>query len=177
VKRNESRDIGSAIMIFVLHVFMAMVIGSLIMVAIAIIVAPFLQDAPRLESVVDWGGFLNPIVWLPGILLGFLVNRFLNRLIPGHFACWVWIIGGIWLTAAIGNSVRYYDARYAEGCSIAQRVVNDFLVLNSHRCGGGGESTLAGLFFTMPAVSSIGYAVGAWLAFRFRKARSLNTVA
>jgi hypothetical protein len=45
-----------------------------------------------------------------------------------------------------------------------------FLVLNARKCGGGG-STLAGIFFTMPAMSSVVYAAGAWVALRSKQHR------
>jgi hypothetical protein len=161
-------DSLSAVALFALHAWVAMVIGSLLMVIAEVIAEPFLRDAPRLESVVDRGGYLNPIAWIPGIVFGFFVNRLLK---PRRVACWVWIVGVIWLTSAIWYLARHYDASYTQGCSIVRTVVNDFFILDAQRCGGG-QSTLAGLFFTMPAINSIGYAVGARLALRFREKRS-----
>ena len=164
-------DSLSAVALFALHAFVAMVINSVLIIMAIGIADPFLKGAPRLKSVVDWGGLLNPIWWIPGIALGLFVNRLLNRLIPRRVACWVWIVGVVWLTAGIWDSVRGYDARYYQGCSVLQNVVNAFFIADSQRCGGG-ESTLAGLFFTTPAINSISYAVGAWLALRLRKKRS-----
>jgi hypothetical protein len=144
--------------------------SSFIILAIGI-ADPFLKHAPRLKSGLDWGGFLNPIWWIPGTALGLFVNRLLGRLTPRCVACWIWIVGVVWLTIGVWDSVRGYDARYYQGCSVLQNVINAFFIADSQRCGGG-ESTLAGLFFTTPAINSIGYAVGAWLALRFGTKRS-----
>lgn len=160
--------------LFGLHTFVAMVIGTLLMIIAAGIAAPFFQDAPpRLKSWVEGGGLLNPFVWITGTVLGLLMNRFPNRRARSYAACWVWIVGMVWLSLAIWGSVRSYDARYAQGCSVLQDVVNAFFILNARRCEGG-ESTLAGLFFTIPAINSIGYAVGARLALRFSKKETIR---
>jgi hypothetical protein len=161
-------DSLSTVALFALHAWVAMVVGSLVFVMAAVIANPFLKDAPRLKSAVDWDGFLNPIAWIPGIVFGLFVNRLLK---PGRVACWVWIVGLAWMTAGIWDSVRRYDARYTQGCSIVQNVVNDFVILDTQQCGGG-ESPLAGLVFTLPAISSTGYAIGAWLALRLERRRS-----
>jgi hypothetical protein len=156
--------------LFALHVFVAMVIGSLFIFVAGAIADPLLEHAPsRLKSVVECGGLLNPVVWVPGVVLGLFVNRFLNRLTSRRDAgCWVWIVGVAWLSLGILGSVRSYEARYAQGCSALQDVFNAFVILNTRRCEGG-ESTLAGIFFTIPAINSIGYAVGAALALRLRQ--------
>jgi hypothetical protein len=156
--------------LFALHVFVAMVIGSLFIFVVWAIAGPLLEDAPsRLKSVVEGGGLLNPVVWIPGVVMGLFVNRFLNRLTKRRAAgCWVWIVGVVWLSLGILGSVRSYEARSAQGCSILQDVFNAFVILNARRCEGG-ESTLAGIFFTIPAITSIGYSVGAALALRLRQ--------
>jgi hypothetical protein len=151
---------------FGVHVFVAMVIGTFLTVIAAGIADALLQDA----SVVERGGLLNPSVWVPGIVLGILVNRLLNCR-ARYSACWIWIVGVLWLTGGIWDSVRHYDASSAQGCSVLQEVVNAFFILNARRCEGG-ESTLAGLFFTMPAINSFSYAVGVALLLRLRKQRS-----
>lgn len=166
-KSERRSDALSAVALFALHTYVAMVLGSLLMVIAAVIADPFLKDAaPWLKSVVQWGGLLNPFAWIPGIALGLTVNRILDT--RRRVVCWVWIVGVVWLTAGIWDSVRHYDARYSQGCSVLQNVANAFFILDSQRCGDAGP-TLAGLFFTIPAINSIGYAVGAWLAQRLRK--------
>lgn len=167
-KAQRLNDTFPSFGLFVLHALVAMIIGSFLAVIAAVIVDSFLKGALRLSAVVDWGGFLNPFWWIPGIVLGLLVNQFLNRRTPRRAACWVWIAGALWLTAGIWDSVRYYDARYSQGCSVLQDVVNAFFILDSQRCRDG-DSGLAGLFFTLPAMSAATYSVGAWFALRLRK--------
>jgi hypothetical protein len=99
-----------------------------------------------------------------GCSLGFFVNRDLRQIVP----CLVWISGLTWLALGIHGSVRDYDPRWYQGCTAAENVVNAFFVDDSSKCGGG-ESTLATLFFTMPALSSVAYSVGAWIALRGRR--------
>jgi hypothetical protein len=169
-EETKTDSLVAAGALFALHVFVAMVISSLFIVVAGAITGPLLEDAPsRLKSVVEGGGLLNPVVWIPGVVLGLFVNRLLNRVTRSRAAgCWGWIVGVVWLSLGILGAVRSYEAHYAQGCSVLQGVFNAFVILNARRCEGG-ESTLAGIFFTIPAINSIGYAVGAALALRLRQ--------
>ena len=154
---------------FTMHVFVAMAMGSLLMVIAGRSRQSFSEGRiPSAKVVVETGGLLNPFVWVPGVLLGVLFSRVLSERTARRAACWVWIVGGAWLAAAIWDSVRHYDARYYQGCSNFQNVVNAFFILDSSRCGGG-ERSLAGLFFTIPAINSVGYSLAAWFAVRLGK--------
>jgi len=138
-----------------LHAILSLIVSPFIVVMLAAAADGFLKDGvPR--RLFDLGGLANPLVWGPGLVLGFLFNRKeFNR-----SACWVWPVGMAWLAYAIWDSVQSYDPRWYQGCTAAENVVNAFFILDSGKCGRG-ESTLAGLFFTMPAISSVAYSIGA----------------
>jgi hypothetical protein len=167
-KREQSGESDSAVASFALHTCLAMILGSILMVITGAIVDYILgNSSPSLKSVVDRAGLLSPFLWVPGIVLGFLLNRRTSM----RTACWVWIVGISWLGAGVWDSIHYYDPRYYQGCSILENLVNALFILNARRCGGG-DSTLAGLFFTMPAINSATYSVGAWAAIGLKKTRS-----
>jgi hypothetical protein len=143
---------------FALHAFAALIFSSFVVFVVLGIAKGILGNSP-LKLIVERGGFANPIVWGPGFILGFFVNRkTLDRV-----ACWVWPMGVAWLAYGVLDSMRGYDPRFYQGCSALENIVNAFFILNAYRCGGG-SSTLEGVLFTMPAVSSAAYAVGAWVA-------------
>jgi len=157
--------------LFVLHTLVAMVICTFLLVMAALVANPLLHNSPSwLRSAVDYGGVLNPVVWIPAIALGFFANRLIKEGPFRRVACWVWVVGIVWLSLAIWDSVRHADLRYYQDCSVVQSTVNSFFTLDSTRCQGG-ESTLAGLFFTIPAINSIGYAIGAAIALPSSKKR------
>ena len=144
---------------FLFHTTAAMIVSPIVVVITVLV----FQNLPsHLKSVAETGGVANPIFWSPGFVFGLLLNYVTRH----RSACWVWLCGVAWLAAGILDSIRYYDRRFYQGCSSFENVVNAFFVLNSRRCGGGG-STLAGFFFTMPALNSVAYAVGAWVAISY----------
>lgn len=106
-------------------------------------------------------GILSPFVWLPGLALGLSVN--LVRL--KRRACWVWIVGALWLGFGIGNFILHFDPSLYQGCSAMEGVGNAFFTLNPKRCGGIVES---GSFFSVPAICTASFALGAWLAILLR---------
>jgi hypothetical protein len=116
----------------------------------------------HLKSVADNSGLANPLFWGPGFVLGLLLSYVTRQ----RAARWVWLCGFTWLAVGVWDSVHHYDSHFYQGCSAFENVVNGFFILNSHRCGGG-SSTLEGLFFTMPALNSAAYAVGAWVATKY----------
>ncbi len=127
-----------------------------------IIAYVFASLSSPLKAIGEVGGFANPLVWGPAFVAGFLLSYATRQ----RAARWVWLWGFGWLAVGIGDSVRFYDPHYYQGCSNFQNVVNAFFILNSRRCGGG-SSTLNGLFFTLPAISSVAYSMGAWAAIKY----------
>jgi hypothetical protein len=156
-RRELSAHLGSAGW-FVLHVTLALMVGPLIVFFVVAISGGVFANS-RFLFLVERGGFLNLLFWGPGFVLGLLVNRVKTS----RFACWVWLLGATWLVLGILDSLHGYDPHWYQGCTPSQNIVNAFFVGNSRKCGGG-ESTLYGLFFTMPAVNSIAYSIGAWVA-------------
>jgi hypothetical protein len=134
------------------------------MVGVLIVTADAVFKNSASRRLLDLGGLANPVFWCPGLVLGFL----LNRKDSDRSACWVWPIGVAWLAYAIWDSVRGYDPRWYQGCTPWENVVNAFFIADAHKCGGG-ESSLAGLFFTTPAINSVAYSIGAWLGLLYAK--------
>jgi hypothetical protein len=153
---------------FTVHSFAALPVGGIVSVLLTGAVQTFLEDLPAryrsLTHVIDWYG---PYVCAVGVALGFVVNRRTLK----RAACYVWIAGLTWLAVGIGTSVSNYDPRFYQGCSVLEIVTNSLFILNGRKCGGGG-STLAGVIFTMPAMNSVAYAVGAWIAMRLSDGQS-----
>ena len=121
---------------------------------------------PIYKPLVDVFGVFNPFMWASGLIVGF----FLSRITRARYACWVWLPGVVWLTYGIWGSVHLYDPRWYQGCTASENVVNAFFLLNGRKCGGG-ESTLAGIIFTTPAINSVAYSIGAWAGLLWRKRR------
>jgi hypothetical protein len=143
-------------------------VGGIVSVLLTGAIENLLEETPAryrpLTHLIDWYG---PYVCAVGFALGFVINRRTLK----RAACYVWIAGLTWLAVGIGSSVNNYDPHFYQGCSVLENVANSFFILNGRECGGGG-STLGGVFFAMPAMNSVAYAVGAWLALRLRKRRS-----
>ena len=140
---------------FAVHGIAALYVSSILTVLIAVIL-----HSPHLEPILEFGGIANPFLWASGFVLGFLINRSTHTWI----AALTWTAGLAWLAAAIWDSVSRYDPRFSQGCSAAEDVLNAFFIVNSYRCSGG--ESMAFLFFTLPAVNSVAYSVGAWLSLR-----------
>jgi len=168
IKEERRSELFAGAGSFVLHTILAMIAGSILMVATGVTADSVLGNvSPWYTSVADSAGLLNPLLWAPGIVLGFLVYRRIST----RTACWVWVVGVAWLAFAVWDSIHYYDPRYNQGCSVRENIVNAFFIMNARRCCGG-DSTLSGLFFTMPAIGSATYSVGACAAMGLKKKRS-----
>jgi hypothetical protein len=153
---------------FTIHSFGALAIGGIVSVLLTGAIQTFLEELPAryrfVTHIFDWYG---PYVCAVGFALGFVVNRRTLK----RVACYVWSAGLTWLAVGIWSSVSNYDPRFYQGCSVLESVANSFIILNGRKCGGGG-STLAGVFFTMPAMNAVAYSVGAWVAMRSREEQS-----
>jgi hypothetical protein len=158
-RKGLARATGS----FLFYTFAAMIVGPMITgIVIYVLTDVFGTFSLHLKAIGEIGGLANPLCWGPAFALGLALNYIARQ----RSACWVWLCGFVWAGMGIQDSVRYYNPLYSQGCTNFENIVNAFVTLNSHRCGGGG-STLAGLFFTFPAVSSVAYSVGAWVAIRY----------
>jgi hypothetical protein len=100
-------------------------------------------------------GFLFDI----GLVLGYVARRGLRL----RVASWVWIPGLIWTILGIRDELRFYDFRWAQGCSAAQTVIAAFFIAGQV-CGRGED--LSALIFTMPALGLAGCSFGSWVASR-----------
>ena len=99
-----------------------------------------------------------PLVWWPGLLLGFFVNR---RTLHGS-ACFVWLAGLVWL--AVGMLIVATSWRPA-GVPWTTYVSDQLFPLQRDACGT--IECLRVMFCTWPAVNSVAYSVGAAIALLF----------
>jgi len=154
--------VGPAICLFAVHAFVSMTIPAVVTVFASMVIDRVLPSLVR-----------DAVAWALPFAVGFVLGFFPNRTLLRRESSWVWVPGLLWLAAGIWSSVRYYDPRWSQGCSVTQDVLNAFIVMGD-KCEGG-ESGLAGLFFTMPAFSSIAYSLGALIALRMGP-RSKNVI-
>jgi hypothetical protein len=107
-----------------------------------------------------FGTWYGPLVWWPGLLLGFFVNRrALHRA-----ACFVWLPGLIWLAFGIASAATSWRPA---GMSWMTHVGVELFPLQPGECGT--TECLRVLFCTWPAVNSVAYSIGAALAFLFQR--------
>ena len=156
--KSSVRKLGLGALWFVLHSLAAMPLAALISaLAGGLLLGAFPYRTAG-----------NVLFWLLtlaiGYSLGLFVNRDLRRVVP----CFVWVCGLTWLALGINSSVRGYDPRWYQGCTATQNAVNAFFVAESSKCGGG-ESTLYSVLFTMPALTSIGYSIGALIGLKKKR--------
>jgi hypothetical protein len=144
---------NGAIFSYVVHSLTALLIAPVVSALFAVVAANWLPSWPARDI-----AFLCVVVMI-GIILGCIASRVALR----SEVCWVWIPGLTWLAFGIWDSARHFDPRWSQGCSAAQYTVNSFFA-HSSRCNGGDGSALAGLLFTLPAISSIAYAFGACIS-------------
>jgi hypothetical protein len=103
----------------------------------------------------SFNGWYGPLVWWPGLLLGFFVNRrALHRA-----ACFVWLLGLIWLAFGIASAATSWRPA---GMSWMTHVGVELFPLQPGECGT--AECLRVLFCTWPAVNSVAYSIGAALA-------------
>lgn len=153
MRRIRSRLISTLAALF-FHCTVAYIVASVIAVLFSAPIAAAFAAIPRLEGVVQ--SVASPFFWGPGAILGFVMNKGSKH----RVACWVWFPGVVFLVYAIRQSMRHYDPQYFRGCSGIQETLNAFFILDPNRCGGA-SSTLAGFFFTLPALSAVAYSIGA----------------
>ena len=143
---------SKAIVHFVGHSFVATALATLAVImcdsALAIALRPFLRG-----PIFDAGSWLGPLVWWPGLLLGFLVNRVTRH----RSACFVWIAGLILLAYPALANLAYSNPH--AGSSLMGRL------FPRQQADCAASECLDVLFNTWPALNSITYSLGACLAF------------
>jgi hypothetical protein len=157
--QGSDEGLGTSIGRFVVNTLSGMIlpvpVSGLAAVLVAVLIRRLLSSSLNADHL--WLCLTFPV----GCALGFLFNRDF----PRREACWVWISGLVWLALGVWESVRFYHPRSAHGCSVTENAINALLVMDGRKCEGD-ESGLAAVFYTMPALSSIAYSLGAWIARR-----------
>lgn len=151
--------VGTAIGRFVVPTLASMILPVL---------ASFLMLFPvglLIHRVVPFSLNLDIFMWCLLFAVGSILGFRLNRAFPRREACWVWISGLAWLALGVRESVRFYHPRWAHGCSLTENIISSFLLMDVRKCEGD-ESALAAVFYTMPALASIAYSLGALIALR-----------
>ena len=138
-----------------------MVIGPIAVFVVALGAVIIFNNSRGIQSAFNAGGVANPVLWGPGLVLGLLVNRLALK----SAACWVWLVGMVWIAYGIFASLLAYHARFSGICSPLDSIRGAFFSFASdYAYCGSGESVL---LFTVPTFSSIAYSLGAWVALRF----------
>ena len=104
---------------------------------------------------------VNPLGWGPGFTLGLLVNRVMRS----RSACWGWPLSIVWLGYGIWNECREYrfPPWHPAAGDFVHRAWHMFFT-SFKDAGAWGGSALAIVIFTMPALGSVAYSLGAWVA-------------
>jgi hypothetical protein len=157
VQAGHVENIAGFIVGFIVHAFVALVMS----VVIWILVVPNLPE-PILQVVEGVPLLASPLTWGPGFILGFLVNR----LTRNRSACRVWSVGTVWLGYGIWDECRIYrfPPWFPPRGDFVHRAWHIFFTSNDAKSWGG--SPLVLVIFTIPALGSIAYSIGAWIALR-----------
>jgi hypothetical protein len=143
---------------FLLHAAAAMLISPIVVFAAALCAVLIFKNSSGVNSVLDAGGVASPFLWGPGLILGLLINRFALR----STACWVWLVGVAWIAYGVFAAIYSYHAHFGGICSPFDSIRDGFFSIASRYCGD--HSNV--MIFTMPALNSIGYSLGACVAMR-----------
>lgn len=153
---------GSALGSFLLHVSAAMIVSPAIVFVSVLTAVAFFHNSRGINSALNAGGALTPFFWVPGLIMGLLVNRFSLR----RTACWVWLAGMGWMAYGIVVALYSYHAQFAGVCSPLDSITSSFFssVPKNPYCGDRGNLAR----FTLPTLSAIAYSFGAWITLRLR---------
>ncbi len=159
---------GAELMEFPVHFLTATIGGALL--SILLTLATALGVGAFGIRLPDIGPTSNPLVWLAGLLLGVLMNR--SR--RDRLACFVGVLGVVllfflmlWDVSVIKHSPgfssriggHYWQYEYDH-------------MLSPHNQNADGEEYLGKFLFATPAVSSVAYSIGAWLAVRYSRVKA-----
>lgn len=145
---------------FLLHAALAMVISPIAALVVGLGAVIVFNNSHGINSLLNAGGAANPFLWTPGLILGLLVNRI--RL--NSTACWVWLVGMVWMAIGIFSALLYYHSRFAGICSPLDSITNGFLFSVPRQPYCGDRENL--ILFTLPTLSAIAYSLGAWIVLR-----------
>jgi hypothetical protein len=142
---------------FLLHALVAMVISPIAAMVVLLGTVILFNNSPGINAALNAGGAANPWLWGPGLILGMLVNRFALK----GTACWVWLVGMVWMVCGIFAALSSYHARFAGICSPLDSITNGFFfsVPKQPYCGDHGNL----MRFTLPTLSATAYSLGAWI--------------
>lgn len=141
----EARSLKRTIAQLAQHAMMAMAVSLVFVIFMDAVFIPVSLQAWYL-----------PFVWGPGLILGFLANR---RMLQST-ACFVWMPGLIWLVLGTFDQT-FHRPNWA---SWIVAVKEGMFPVSQNGCGT--TECLGVLVYTMPAVNSVAYSLGAWLALR-----------
>jgi hypothetical protein len=147
---------------FLLHASVAMVISPMVVFVVVLSAVILFNNSHGINSVLNAGGAANPFLWGTGLILGLLVNRFALK----STACWVWLVGMVWIACGLFASLYTYHARFAGICSPLDSIWNGFFSYGSYGSSYCGDHQNL-MRFTVPTFNSIAYSLGAWVALRF----------
>jgi hypothetical protein len=114
--------------------------------------------AIRLDGLIsrlNFDAWYEPLVWGPGLLFGFFVNR---RTLQ-RAACFVWFSGLLWLAWGILSIASGWRP---DGVSPMTEVRIELFPRKQGECGM--TECLGLLFYVWPAVNSVAYSIGASIA-------------
>src|SRR5579864_4159441 len=146
----------AAVNSFALHAFAALIVSPIAVFVVLLTAVLVFDNSPRFNSVINSWGVANPFLWAPGLLLGFVLNRIALR----RTACWVWVVGLVWMAFGLLASLLSYHARWLGICSPFDSIMSGFFSMNQGYCGDSSNV----MAFTLPTFSSIAYSAGAWAA-------------
>ena len=163
---SNGRSLRTDLMELPVHFLTATIVGTflsvLLTIGIAAALSPFRIRVPELAPI------FNPFVWLAGLFLGFSMNRSRRH----RTACFVGVLGlallfllMLWEVSAI---------KYSPGYS--RRIGGHYWqyeydhMLSPHNQNADGEEYLGKFLFGTPALCSVAYSIGAWLALRHSRA-------
>jgi hypothetical protein len=162
------RPLLNELMELPVHFLTATIGGTFLSVLLTVGIG--LALSPLRIRVPDLGPIFNPFVWLAGVFLGFSMNRSRRH----RSACFVGVLGIVllfllmlWDVSVIKHSPgfssrlggHYWQYEYDH-------------MLSPHNQNADGEEYLGKLLFTTPALSSVAYSIGAWLALRYSRVKA-----
>ncbi len=149
----------------VVHVPVA-IFGAVIFAIMLDWLASAIFPTVGIRRALSLGIVYNPFLWVFGMLLGLLVNRFTRH----RSACWVGAVALLFMFAVMVWDISIfkrsgYYATLTHG-HYWKYELGQLFSRNDASCSD--SECLGKLFVTFPVVASIAYSIGAWLALRFR---------